>query len=56
MREIALPLEEALSDTDHAAGIALVAASPLTGGFPPRAPLVLVTWSHVAVLALTVDD
>lgn len=51
MREVALPMEEALSDADHAVVISLVAALPLVGGFPPRAPLV-----QVAQSAASPDD
>ncbi|WP_144440669.1 hypothetical protein [Streptomyces roseifaciens] len=45
VREVALPIEEALTDADHAVGISLVVALPLTDGFPPRVPLVQVAQS-----------
>ncbi|MEU1819008.1 hypothetical protein ABZ543_28055 [Streptomyces roseifaciens] len=51
VREVALPMEEALTDADHAVGISLVTALPLAGGFPPRVPLV-----QVAQAAASPDD
>ncbi|GGR47393.1 hypothetical protein [Streptomyces netropsis] len=45
VREVALHMEEALSGADHAVGISLPVAVPLTDGFPPRVSLAQVAQS-----------